>query len=87
MSSNTATTANNNKAIFTDAEVSFYLFDLKIFIWKFILQTDAFQGLDVSRLSTEDIIARSRLLDNEVKVRSNLQSIFFFILFFLDYEK
>ena len=35
----------------------------------FNFQTDAFQGLDISRLSTEDIIARSRLLDNEVKVR------------------
>lgn len=31
-------------------------------------QLDAFQGLDVSRLSTEDIIARTRLLDNEIRV-------------------
>ncbi|CAF0909180.1 unnamed protein product, partial [Rotaria sordida] len=34
-------------------------------------EIDAFQGLDVSRLSTEDIIARSRLLDNEVKIMKN----------------
>ncbi|CAF0719595.1 unnamed protein product [Adineta ricciae] len=34
-------------------------------------ETDAFQGLDISRLSTEDVIARSRLLDNEVKIMKN----------------
>jgi len=44
--------------------------------------------LDVSRLSTEDIIARTRLLDNELKVCrqfSNDEHIFFF--FSIDYEK
>lgn len=33
---------------------------------------DPFQGLDVARLSSEDIIARSRLLDNEVKVGASI---------------
>ncbi|CAF4930642.1 unnamed protein product, partial [Rotaria sp. Silwood1] len=34
-------------------------------------EVDAFQGLDVSRLSSEDIIARTRLLDNEIKIMKN----------------
>ncbi len=73
-SSSTTTTSNNNKAIFSDAEVS--LIFLEFFFKFFSFQTDPFQGLDVSRLSNEDIIARSRLLDNEVKVCRFLESFF-----------
>jgi hypothetical protein len=44
----------------------FFFFNcLKVF---FPFKTDPFQGLDISRLSVEDVITRSRLLDNEVKV-------------------
>ncbi|CAF1077457.1 unnamed protein product [Adineta steineri] len=34
-------------------------------------ETDPFQGLDVSRLSAEDVVARTRLLDNEIKIMKN----------------
>lgn len=37
-------------------------------------EVDAFQGMDISRLSTEDIVARTRLLENEVKIMRNEMS-------------
>ena len=67
MSSKSTTKSGETKNVPTETEVRLRLFH---FLPHFFVQIDAFQGLDVSRLSNEDIIARTRLLDNEIRVSS-----------------